>query len=374
MKRAVVFALAALILAGGGLAAWVFATPGGRAWRMDRRSTQELMTRGLQNPADVDLQQALGKRLLIENHPVEAAAAYGTAVAASPDRTDLVLLQVRAMLHAGQSRAAFQVVHQNLKTRVADAFLNTAAGETDLALGNYSTAAARFRSALSIKRTEADARAGLSFALAKGHEHTAALEEARKAIALEPNNSRCLLALGHALLVSGNIREATPQLERCVELDPRQAAAWELLCGILVEAAQATGDFMEAQKRIEQATAAAPRSAVVAYLSGLMYTGQRRYDDAIKSFQNSLAMNPSNPDALYNLSIALGFAGRKEESEDARKRFTGMREYLREATDLQVRLQRDPDRKDLWRRLLRLAEARGDVERAAFCRARLAER
>ena len=210
-----------------------------------------------------------------------------------------------------------------------------------------------------------------SFALAESHEHTAALETARKAVSAAPKNSRSYVALGHALYLSGDSRSAIPALKRAVKMDPHNRSAWELLCGAMVQNGRSDTDYADTLKVLSQATAAAPQSYLVPYYAGLLYTGRRQYDDAIAAFQLSLDLNPVNADALYNLSAAQAFAGRLDESSATRRKFTGMSEYSRAATDLQLRVQRDPARRDLWVRLLHLAEANSDAARAAYCRYRL---
>src|SRR5207302_897437 len=114
-------------------------------------------------------------------------------------------------------------------------------------------------------------------------------------------------------------------------------------------------------------------SPLVPYYRGILLTTRHHYEAAAEQFRIALTRRPGFTDALYNLSMALSFAGRPQESAAIRRQFERLRDYDRAVTNLQIRIGRDPSNAALWRRLLQLAEAQGDTSRISLARKRLQE-
>jgi tetratricopeptide (TPR) repeat protein len=147
---------------------------------------------------------------------------------------------------------------------------------------------------------------------------------------------------------------------------PRTAEALER-----VHAARSKEEVADAERILARAEALKPDAPSVPYGRGLLLENQGHHREAIAEYERALELYPNNTDALYHLALSLAFAGRTAESAKVRARFDQARDYERERIQLELRLQRDPDRADLWRRLLALSEKHGDDARAQTARQQL---
>src|SRR5262249_48599305 len=133
---------------------------------------------------------------------------------------------------------------------------------------------------------------------------------------------------------------------------------------IAARTARTGAERAEATTALDRADRLLPHSPQIPYARGLLLMGLHRYPEAVGCFRQAAERSPNNTDALYNLSRALEFAGRAEESRAAGRRFVEARDYLRQVTHLTLQAQRDSTNDALWRRVAELAEAHGDAGRA----------
>lgn len=98
-----------------------------------------------------------------------------------------------------------------------------------------------------------------------------ALELARKAVAIDPNDARCRWVLAYLLSYGRNFAEADAEFAKAVELDPNEADAWAALSDIAVLA----GRVDEGLEHIRKAFRLNPFPASWYYLA----LGQAQYAD-----------------------------------------------------------------------------------------------
>jgi serine/threonine-protein kinase len=121
-----------------------------------------------------------------------------------------------------------------------------------------------------------------------------------KALQLDPN-----LAEAHATLAAINANNefnwtrAEEEYRRAVALNPSYATARQwyggMLCGV--------GRFDEGMVQLDRALALDPLSPIIAIQIGLGYFFGRRYDDAIKTFQHIVALDPNYATAYEYLAL-----------------------------------------------------------------------
>src|SRR5215218_8545991 len=153
---------------------------------------------------------------------------------------------------------------------------------------DYDGAAASFRGALQIAPALHMARLNLAIALLYGGHPADAAPEARAAAAQLAGSATAHYIVGLIAKADNNLDEAAPAFERVLQLDRRDA-------GTRVQLGQ-----VELQRR--------------------------RYEEAVRLFQEALAGEPYNVTAAYNVAIALARAGRAEESRPAMQRFEALRD------------------------------------------------
>jgi hypothetical protein len=165
---------------------------------------------------------------------------------------------------------------------------------------DYEGAATSFRGALQIAPALHIARLNLAIALLYAGRPADAAPEARAAAAQLPGSATAHYIVGLIAKSDNNLDEAAAAFERVLQLDSRDA-------GTRVQLGQ-----VELQRR--------------------------RYEEAVRLFQEALAGEPYNVTAAYNVAIALARAGRAEESRPAMQRFETLRDSAYGVTYSQVYL------------------------------------
>jgi tetratricopeptide (TPR) repeat protein len=126
-------------------------------------------------------------------------------------------------------------------------------------------------------------------------------EHLDRAIALEPENAPYHFELGSIYLQNGQTHSAVQALERASELDPNAAGIWLAL-------AQAQRDLGQLELAAASADAAIERNADPAralLLRGEIALRSNNPRGALSRAQAVLRLNPSQPEALYLLALAL---------------------------------------------------------------------
>jgi Flp pilus assembly protein TadD len=153
---------------------------------------------------------------------------------------------------------------------------------------NFQRAASAFREALRIDPSLGILHFNLSVALLYDNDYAAAEREARDAARLMPASPSPWYVLGLAAKSSGRAADAAAQFERVLQMDPDDPGA----------------NVQLGQVRMQLGDAPA----------------------AIARFAAAVKADPVNATAAYNLSVALGRAGRSEEARQMLARFQALRE------------------------------------------------
>jgi TolB-like protein/DNA-binding winged helix-turn-helix (wHTH) protein/Tfp pilus assembly protein PilF len=136
-----------------------------------------------------------------------------------------------------------------------------------------------------------------------------AVEAARKALELDPEDAEAHAVLASALVGEWRWKEAEAEYRRALELNPSHAAAHVGL-----------GNWLLRQGRTEEALTWAQRGRELDPLAlfgvdiGWMLFHARRYDDAIRELRTVLAVRPDEAAALWFLGFALTANGQPEDA------------------------------------------------------------
>jgi TolB-like protein/DNA-binding winged helix-turn-helix (wHTH) protein len=118
----------------------------------------------------------------------------------------------------------------------------------------------------------------------------AALDLARKALALDPSLGEAHATAGHAAMHIFDWAAAGASLQRAVQLDPGYTPARYLYAEYLV----ANGRFDEAIAQARRGVELDPAGSIANHALGTMYYYARRYDEAIRQFNIALELDPSH--------------------------------------------------------------------------------
>ncbi len=280
----------------------------------------------------------LGSRTLAEQPSVERArklvgnGSTGGAIqmlrrviAAEPGNADAHLLLGTTLALQGNRSESLQQLREAVRLRPDSAEAYRALG---MALGRFveiKAAREAFERAIELNPNVADAHADLSLILAQSGEWRLAREHLNRAIQIEGNKPPAARFYYLRAGIAGeqnDLGAARADLERAVLLRPDFAVAWARLGAIRRALLDDAGSLSAFQRAVE----IDPKDAKAQYWLGSEYLRSGQADPAIKHLRESLAFDPDNRAALYNLQLALRRAGRSAEAEEVEAK---MAELLR---------------------------------------------
>lgn len=144
-----------------------------------------------------------------------------------------------------------------------------------------------------------------------GRDDMAAMEELRRALALDPELDRARVALGTLHHKQGELDRAAAMYESVLARDPGQYRAW-LGLGALEADRKDYGAAARAYRKVAKLRKrdARARSGLARSLHAL-----KRYDDAVGQWRAALAIEPDGAPALRGLAQSLGAAGDEAAAE-----------------------------------------------------------
>jgi tetratricopeptide (TPR) repeat protein len=128
----------------------------------------------------------------------------------------------------------------------------------------------------------------------------AAIVEAKRMVAAEPDNAASWNALGVALRGLGRARQAIPCLWKSVALDANTAASWSNLGNALKDTKQ-LGQAIAAHRR---AVGLAPKRAVLWHNLGLALSEHRQFGLAVAAFDRALTLEPARHAVQWDRGLA----------------------------------------------------------------------
>lgn len=143
-----------------------------------------------------------------------------------------------------------------------------------------------------------------------------ALATLKRAKEEDPRSAMVSYYLGLTYKRLEDYESAIPHLKDAVSYDPKMAGPMPELIDCLYQ----TGDIQGAKAAIAQAQAAGLDSAQVAFLNGLVLMKDGKWEDAVESFKNAKALDPSMSQSCNYYTGMAYLKGKK--LSDAQKAFT----------------------------------------------------
>jgi tetratricopeptide (TPR) repeat protein len=134
---------------------------------------------------------------------------------------------------------------------------------------------------------------------------------------IDPNNADGWTNIGRVRVAEGNLEGAREVLQRALALKPELASANYFYARVF----KAEGDYDKAAKHLQRALTPYPRDRVVRNELGRVRFLQRRYLDAVREFRKTLAIDPEDLAAHYNLMLSYNGLGDTEQAQAHQKRY-----------------------------------------------------
>jgi Flp pilus assembly protein TadD len=133
----------------------------------------------------------------------------------------------------------------------------------------------------------------------------------------DPKNADGWVNIGRVRAQEGDTAGAMQVLDKALALKPGLARANYFYARVLKE----EGKYEEAIARLLSVLAQYPRDRVVRNELGRIYFLQKRYADAVKEFQATLAIDPEDLQAHYNLMLCYNGLGDDKQAEEHKVRY-----------------------------------------------------
>jgi tetratricopeptide (TPR) repeat protein len=134
---------------------------------------------------------------------------------------------------------------------------------------------------------------------------------------IDPQNPDGWVNIGRSLVQEGDTAGAQKVLEKALALAPQLARANYFYARVLRQ----EGKYDEARARLQLVLAQYPRDRVVINDLGRIYFLQKRYADAVKIFQQTLAVDPEDLQANYNLMLCYNGLGDEKRANEHKERY-----------------------------------------------------
>jgi Flp pilus assembly protein TadD len=134
---------------------------------------------------------------------------------------------------------------------------------------------------------------------------------------IDPQNPDGWVNIGRCLVQEGDTAGAQKVLEKALALAPQLARANYFYARVLRQ----EGKYDDARARLQLVLSQYPRDRVVINDLGRIYFLQKRYADAVKIFQQTLAVDPEDLQANYNLMLCYNGLGDEKRANEHKERY-----------------------------------------------------
>jgi protein O-GlcNAc transferase len=215
------------------------------------------------------------------------------------------LKECTRVLYRGEYAQAAQLAEKYLRQHPKDVPARILLGRAELAQGQFVPALENLRKALAIDPRNIDALYYLSFAA-----RARADQEYQRLFAMNPDSGRVHQLLAEAALASENPTQAEAEFGKALAANPRSAE----VATELGELKRSQSKFDEAISYYTQASQVSSLNYDIAYGLGACYTYKQDYATAIEWLRKALRFDPQSAAGHFALGNALFQSGQVEGS------------------------------------------------------------
>ncbi|MEN9934995.1 MAG: hypothetical protein RLZZ387_1574 [Chloroflexota bacterium] len=255
------------------------------------------------DPRDGIAYELLAHVLLEQSFDARAIEAARRAVELLPARASARHMLARAHRALGRHAEASQELERALAAGGPAVWWADLAGDYE-ALGETVQARRAWGCAIEAAPADATLRLRLGSLLAQAGDSTAAIEQLREAVTLEPDLAAAHAQLAEALVSTSAepaaIEEALTYARRAVALAPQSSGHWRALGAAL----RAASELGEAAETLRYATALDPSSGPAAFLLGITLLESGAPEAAADAFAAAVAAAPASADSHGYLGLS----------------------------------------------------------------------
>jgi tetratricopeptide (TPR) repeat protein len=262
------------------------------------------------DPNSGDALFQLGVVNLAENKYADAVDAFRKDYALEPANPRGLMGTVEVFLAENQEEKAIDTLQQELQKSPNRIEYHIALGNTAVRVGKYDLALAEFQKV--VDGADKNSRSAGEVYLRMGEtcrrkgDFNGAIANLQKARQLMPDNTMSVSTLALTLDSAGRKQEAKLAYEQCLKLDPRHGVCLNNLAFLLAEN---NGDLDQALTYAQRAKQLLPSLYEVSDTLGWIYLKKQLTDNAIESFKDIVAKQPTLSTYRYHLGMAYAQKG-----------------------------------------------------------------
>jgi tetratricopeptide (TPR) repeat protein len=268
------------------------------------------------------LGEAYHKLGRVRSAQTDYAAAVTALEAAGTYRpgSDEVLIDLAvAYFHAERFDEALKPLRQAASHNPNNAGVHQMLGKTHFMLGNFEKATSELETALKLAPNDNDVAYTLGLAYLKEHKILPATQIYDRMIQRLGNRPQLRVLIGRAYRETGFLSEAIEEFKKAVALDPRFPRVHFYL-GLTVLLKGGVDKLGEAQDEFKIELANHPDEFFAHYYLGIAATVERNWTVALGYLQKAAVLQPTNPDPYFFLGQAFQGLGKNAEAIDAYKK------------------------------------------------------
>jgi tetratricopeptide (TPR) repeat protein len=262
------------------------------------------------DPNFTDALFQMGVVNMAESKYADAVEAFRKDYSLEPTNPRGLMGVVEVYLAENKEDLAVQTLQAEIQKNPSRTDYRTALGNTAVRTGKYDLALAEFQRVVDGLDKNSKAAGDLYLRIGetcrrKG-DLNGAITALQKARQLLPDNTLAIATLALTLDSAGRKQEARLAYEQCLRIEPRHGVALNNLAYLLAEN---NGDLDQALTYAQRSKQLLPNLYEVADTLGWIYLKKQLTDNAIQSFQEIVAKQPSHSTYRYHLGMAYAQKG-----------------------------------------------------------------
>jgi tetratricopeptide (TPR) repeat protein len=258
----------------------------------------------------------LGKIYLAQRAYEKAATALESAALSRPETPEALIDLAVAYFRAGEYEKASESLRKALARNPRSAAARHMLGKTHFMRGEFAKSAAELETALKLAPRDYDVAYTLGLAYLKQGRLIPAKQIYSRMLRQIGDRPQLHLIFGRAYREAVFLAEAIEEFKKAVALDPKFSRAHYYL-GLTYLLKDGTSRFNDAAEEFKIALALNPDDYFANYYLGIIHLKERRLDPAISLLEKACRLQPDNPDPYFYLGQAYQAAEKHDQVIEA---------------------------------------------------------
>ncbi len=245
----------------------------------------------------------LGKVYAAEKKYQQAIDALTSASLYRPESQEVLIDLAIAYFDAEQYEKALEPLAKALRLNPQSAGAHHMLGKSYFMLGDFDKSAAELQTALKITPKDNDIAYTLGLAYLKQHQLAPAQQIYERMLKQFGDRPQLRIVFGRAYRETGFLAEAIEEFKKAVALDPHFARAHYYL-GLTYLLKDGASRLPDAEQEFKVELESHPDEFFANYYLGITYLMDRKWDSAIDLLRKATLIQPNNPDPYFHLGQA----------------------------------------------------------------------